>query len=688
MRRVPGACPACVRGRGPSACWACPVLSPAWEKGIGGLAPPAFGEVGLKPRTSDSAELLGPTLPQFPPPGKRELAAWRRPPFGELGFEPGTSDCAELLGLRRAPRSRREMETPADDLRPPGPSPGPGTTPAGASPGSFLRVVEAVGNVSAVRGQTAVLQCRVAGSPPPTVRWLKNHAPLAGEGARVTVRHAERSAAPGGDQRAARLRIQRLDTTDTGYYQCLATNGLHTVTTTGLLFVRPGPTTSPNHNSQEGEEDGFCQPYRGIACARFIGNQTIFVRSLQMQGDIENRVTAALTMIGTSTQLSDECSRFAIPSFCHFVFPLCEPGGGARPEGPTAPARPEGPEAPAAPARPRPLCRDECEALESDLCRQEFGIARSNPLLLMRLELPRCRDLPPPGTPDAQRCVRLGVPPPPLPTRLSSAVGLGPVYILVPSVTVPLLVAALSLLVCLCRGRRKAPGPDPRTPRPRDAPRGPPAPGALCPACLRTEHAADVRTTPPARSSLRRQTPPLTQAPPRQNRATPPRAAAEGPACLLSQTTPPTHEPRPRHTPYYEGRPRPLRMRHAPEDRATPPRAGALCPAGLRTDNAPDARATPPARASLRRRVTPLTRGRTRLLTQTDHAPDARATPPDKHLITWTGQALTREPRLRHAPHYDRATPPRAACLRRETKPPTHEPRPKHAPHNVGRTRP
>ena len=38
-------------------------------------------------------------------------------------------------------------------------------------------------------------------------------------------------------------------------------------------------------------EDGFCQPYRGIACARFIGNRTIYVDSLQMQGEIENRIT-------------------------------------------------------------------------------------------------------------------------------------------------------------------------------------------------------------------------------------------------------------------------------------------------------------------------------------------------------------------------------------------------------------
>lgn len=39
------------------------------------------------------------------------------------------------------------------------------------------------------------------------------------------------------------------------------------------------------------EEEGFCQPYRGIACARFIGNRSIFVDSLQMQGEIETQIT-------------------------------------------------------------------------------------------------------------------------------------------------------------------------------------------------------------------------------------------------------------------------------------------------------------------------------------------------------------------------------------------------------------
>lgn len=79
-------------------------------------------------------------------------------------------------------------------------------------------------------------------------------------------------------------------------------------------------------------EDGFCQPYRGIACARFIGNRTIYVDSLQMQGEIENRITGkrrALLWDGmhTSRHLSIHlCVHQLVPSKC-VLEPSCHREG-------------------------------------------------------------------------------------------------------------------------------------------------------------------------------------------------------------------------------------------------------------------------------------------------------------------------------------------------------------------------
>lgn len=91
-------------------------------------------------------------------------------------------------------------------------------------------------NITHFQGQTATLQCRVRGNPRPSIQWLKNDAPLRQEQGRVSVRRTDAG---------SKLRIQHLDTTDTGYYQCRAANQLKHISATGVLLVKLGEAALP-----------------------------------------------------------------------------------------------------------------------------------------------------------------------------------------------------------------------------------------------------------------------------------------------------------------------------------------------------------------------------------------------------------------------------------------------------------
>lgn len=72
-------------------------------------------------------------------------------------------------------------------------------------------------------------------------------------------------------------------------------------------------------------------------------------------------ISAALGVIAHSNDLSQKCQKYAVPSLCHYAFPLCD-------ETSLTP-------------RPRQICRDECEALEQDICKSEYIVAKQHPLI-------------------------------------------------------------------------------------------------------------------------------------------------------------------------------------------------------------------------------------------------------------------------------------------------------------------
>ncbi|ELU14629.1 hypothetical protein CAPTEDRAFT_162027 [Capitella teleta] len=288
-------------------------------------------------------------------------------------------------------------------------------------------------NMTKYEGEVIRIKCEITGFPLPQYTWFRDDIPIRDFHDRSDPDRI--SAKP--THWGSRLRISNLRLSDAGMYKCQGQNRFGREDTSGYLTIIPGPNPdaaknpAPSDPSYEishetdyggggggglppgpddsldpwgggGPDDvrpgpelsgGFCQAYRGAACSKFIQGNSIYVRSSTQQGMVEERLTAALTAIAASNELSSQCGEFAIPSLCIFAFPLCQSQDTGNP-------------------RPRQLCRDECEALESRLCQREFALVRSNPMIDNPFILPRCQTLPQMGTPESINCVRLGIPVP------------------------------------------------------------------------------------------------------------------------------------------------------------------------------------------------------------------------------------------------------------------------------------
>ncbi|XP_074641375.1 inactive tyrosine-protein kinase transmembrane receptor ROR1-like [Tubulanus polymorphus] len=286
----------------------------------------------------------------------------------------------------------------------------------GENPGSsqgYVRVDFPMRNVTRFSEESVRLRCEITGDPTPSYEWLKNDIKVVIEKGRISTKQTNWG---------SRLKISSLGPFDSGQYTCVASNAYGTARTTGVLYVHPGtnparttetpfvdpfPDGIPGGFGYEGDKKGkgkgggnvgkddnkresFCQPYLGAVCSKLMANKSIYVTSLVDQHHMEQKLTAALTVIATSNKLSARCAEYAIPQLCSYAFPRCDTSG----------------------KKPKPLkiCRDECELLENNICVQEYRVARSHPLIGSKFELPNCKELPLPGTKQAEKCIRIGIP--------------------------------------------------------------------------------------------------------------------------------------------------------------------------------------------------------------------------------------------------------------------------------------
>lgn len=79
---------------------------------------------------------------------------------------------------------------------------------------------------------------------------------------------------------------------------------------------------------------------------------------------------------------------YAEPSLCYSAFPICN----------SNPKKP-----------PHKICREDCELLENVLCRLEYALAKSHPLIGLQLSLPECEELPEIHSEESRGCLKMGI---------------------------------------------------------------------------------------------------------------------------------------------------------------------------------------------------------------------------------------------------------------------------------------
>ena len=296
-----------------------------------------------------------------------------------------------------------------------------------------LRFVKSLKNVTREAGDFLKLRCEVEGGAT-DFKWLMNDAPLFEEKSRIKVKTNLDS-----DPQWSMIRIKSVETLDTAFYQCTASKGEESISSTAIVKVVMGsfngqrtperedtgllpetyespafgemgnlefeggkaPSFSDNQpkrtrfggagNMPElkpNSRRGHCQYYEGNACSKYIGLNYVYVSEGLTQQYIEHKLQSTFSVITNSPELGESCSAFAIPSICLSTFPLCDKNTG----------------------KPRKMCREECELLEDKICRKELAIARQVAMLDKQMALPDCSELPSIGTPESATCVRIGVP--------------------------------------------------------------------------------------------------------------------------------------------------------------------------------------------------------------------------------------------------------------------------------------
>ncbi|XP_050525868.1 tyrosine-protein kinase transmembrane receptor Ror-like isoform X2 [Daktulosphaira vitifoliae] len=295
---------------------------------------------------------------------------------------------------------------------------------------SNLHFVRPLINITRDSGTSVKLRCEVSGEPLPIrIQWymnevLVNNEPGVGEKKSKPRISVKRYSPRHKNAMGSRLRINKLEVHDTGFFTCEAFNGVEKIQSNAILKVKMNPF-SPHDSSIDVPQFGFsnqlvpvmldgdsksnsqlgfteprnplesipelsqiltypiCQVYQGSLCSKYLQEKSVYIPGNTSQAHIEGNLTSAFKVISHSSDLTPGCEKYAHRSICHTAYPLCRKDR----------------------ASPKPLliCREDCELLENDICSQEYAIAKKHHLLGRVVPLPNCSSLP------ETNCFELGI---------------------------------------------------------------------------------------------------------------------------------------------------------------------------------------------------------------------------------------------------------------------------------------
>nr|XP_039262320.1 inactive tyrosine-protein kinase transmembrane receptor ROR1-like [Styela clava] len=264
-----------------------------------------------------------------------------------------------------------------------------------ADTGHYFRVVSDMHNQSLVSGGKAQFRCKVEGYPMDdvTFTWYKGNTVIdPSDDPRISIRQKSG---------ISRLQISDVFTADSGLYRCESSNGFRRVATQAHLsvsFIRP-PPPGKDETIEPIIPAGKCEPYQGLACATFLAGRHVYIDPYQNQMDMEKSMSLALSRIADPDLVSQTCQRHAIPALCYFVFPVCDNGDEVL-------RAIRGKQT--AEEKATKLCREDCELLMNDVCKNEFKNPDDDVFMEQIAATANCSQLPP-TTARGSECMKVGL---------------------------------------------------------------------------------------------------------------------------------------------------------------------------------------------------------------------------------------------------------------------------------------